>query len=187
MSVKYQAILFDLDMTLVDSTAASDARENARRRRVPWADVFRSIRDCVLYEGVRELLDRLDRDRIAWGVVTNTPSVYADYVLSHFEITPPVLRCYHDCRDERGKYLVKPHPAQLISAASELGCPVSACAYVGDQPNDIIAARAAKMISIVAFWGAVDTDDMASENPAFIFSAVSDLADHILNNCLVDA
>ncbi len=43
------------------------------------------------------------------------------------------------------------------------------------------------MVSIAAFWGAADTDDMASENPVFIFSEVSDLADHIASNCLVDA
>lgn len=47
----------------------------------------------------------------------------------------------------------KPHPDPLLMAAKYLKIGASSCVYVGDQPGDINAARAAGMKSAAALWG----------------------------------
>jgi pyrophosphatase PpaX len=49
--------------------------------------------------------------------------------------------------------LHKPHPAPLLLAAKRLGLSPADCAYVGDSPYDMQAARAAGMPAIAALWG----------------------------------
>ena len=57
----------------------------------------------------------------------------------------------------------KPDPLPLLHAARELGVAIEGCVYVGDDERDIIAARAARMISIVALWGyRLEGDDPVS-------------------------
>jgi phosphoglycolate phosphatase len=47
----------------------------------------------------------------------------------------------------------KPAPDGLLQAAALLGCPPRECAYIGDAPADMGAARAAGSHSAAAAWG----------------------------------
>ncbi|HLO93813.1 MAG TPA: HAD-IA family hydrolase, partial [Burkholderiaceae bacterium] len=47
----------------------------------------------------------------------------------------------------------KPHPAPLLEAARRLGVAPEHCAYVGDDERDIVAGRAAGMLTVAAAWG----------------------------------
>ena len=47
----------------------------------------------------------------------------------------------------------KPHPAPLLKGAEKLGLRPAECAYIGDYEGDIIAAKAAGMVSVAALWG----------------------------------
>jgi beta-phosphoglucomutase-like phosphatase (HAD superfamily) len=59
----------------------------------------------------------------------------------------PVLVAYHDVDN------VKPHPEALLLASQKLGIDPSRCIYVGDDRNDVQAARAARFIPIGVCWG----------------------------------
>lgn len=95
--------------------------------------------DTRLFEGMAELLDQFDRDRLPWGVVTNKAERF----------TLPLLQGLH--LGERAACVVggdtaaraKPHPDPLLHAAAALRLPPSACLYVGDDLRDVQAARAA--------------------------------------------
>jgi phosphoglycolate phosphatase len=113
---------------------------------------FYAVEICVetrLFDGMAELLDRLDRDRLPWGVVTNKAERF----------TLPLLRGLH--LHERVACVVggdtaaraKPHPEPLLHAAAALKLPPSACLYVGDDLRDVQAARAAGMRVIAAKYG----------------------------------
>ncbi len=47
----------------------------------------------------------------------------------------------------------KPHPAPLLEAARQLAHAPQACVYVGDDPRDVQAGRAAGMATLAAAWG----------------------------------
>ena len=47
----------------------------------------------------------------------------------------------------------KPNPEPLLFAAETLGLSPEQCAYIGDSPYDMQAARAAGMLAVAALWG----------------------------------
>jgi pyrophosphatase PpaX len=49
----------------------------------------------------------------------------------------------------------KPDPESLLLAAERLDVDPSTCAYVGDSPFDIRAAKAAEMYAIAVTWGGI--------------------------------
>jgi beta-phosphoglucomutase-like phosphatase (HAD superfamily) len=59
----------------------------------------------------------------------------------------------------------KPDPEGALRAAHELGVAPARCAFVGDSPADIGAARAAGMIAVVAGWHSVYADKLRAMDP----------------------
>jgi len=105
--------------------------------------------DTRLFEGMAELLDQFDRDRLPWGVVTNKAERF----------TFPLLRGLR--LDQRAACVVggdttprlKPHPEPLLHAAAALNLSPSDCLYVGDDLRDVQSARAAGMRVLAANYG----------------------------------
>ncbi len=105
--------------------------------------------DTRLFDGMAELLDRLDESGLPWGVVTNKAERF----------TLPLLRGLK--LGERAACIVggdttarlKPHPDSLLHAAAALALPPANCLYVGDDLRDVQAARAAGMPVIAAKYG----------------------------------
>ncbi|MCL1499454.1 phosphoglycolate phosphatase [Xanthomonas nasturtii] len=109
-----------------------------------------------LFEGVEELLLRLERAGCAWGIVTNKPECLARLILPQlgWEQRCAVL-IGGDTLAER-----KPHPLPLLAAAERIGIAPAQCVYVGDDERDILAARAAAMPSVAVLWGYRLADDV---------------------------
>ena len=105
--------------------------------------------DTRLFDGMDELLARLERDHIPWGVVTNKAE----------RLTLPLLQGLHLAT--RAACIVggdtaaraKPHPDPLLHAAAALRLAPSDCLYVGDDLRDVQSARAAGMRSLAARYG----------------------------------
>jgi pyrophosphatase PpaX len=49
----------------------------------------------------------------------------------------------------------KPDPEPLLLAAERMGADPKECAYVGDSPFDIRAAKAARMFAVAVTWGGI--------------------------------
>lgn len=105
--------------------------------------------DTKLFDGMGEVLTRLEQAGIPWGVVTNKAARF----------TLPLMRELG--LHERASSIVsgdsvpkpKPDPAGLLLAASEMRVAPQACLYVGDDERDIQAAKAAGMPSVTAAFG----------------------------------
>jgi phosphoglycolate phosphatase len=101
------------------------------------------------FEGVAEMIDRLDQAGLKWGVVTNKSERFA----------LPLTRCMPlfataatvVCGDTTPH--AKPHPAPLLEAARQLQIEPGRCLYVGDDERDIVAGRAAGMPTVAAAYG----------------------------------
>lgn len=102
-----------------------------------------------LFPGVAALLDHLDALALPWGVVTN----------KHGRFTEPLLRelgLYH-----RAACVVpgnaaphpKPAPDLLLLACQQLRQAPGACVYVGDDPRDVAAGKAAGLGTVAVSYG----------------------------------
>jgi HAD superfamily hydrolase (TIGR01549 family) len=109
------AVLFDLDETLVLTSAIEPLR---RLRR--WSKVYASFGQTTLPPGTVDFVARLrGLKNVGLGVVTKSPRPYAEKLLKFHEIEIPVLVAYHDV----GRH--KPHPEGLLRAAKSLSVPPS--------------------------------------------------------------
>jgi pyrophosphatase PpaX len=72
----------------------------------------------------------------------------------------------------------KPHPAPLLLAAERMGAQPNDCAYVGDSPFDIRAAKAAGMHAVAVTWGGIHTRErLEQEHPDAIVDTAEQLHD----------
>jgi pyrophosphatase PpaX len=70
----------------------------------------------------------------------------------------------------------KPDPQPLLLAAERLDVAPEACAYVGDSPFDIRAAKAAQMYAIAVTWGGIhDRPKLEREQPDAIVDSAEEL------------
>ena len=104
------------------------------------------------------VLETCEKSGLPWGIVTNKPGFLAAPLLVALELLP---RCAvlvsGDTLPER-----KPHPRPLLHAAEQVDIAPARTYYIGDDERDIVAGKAAGMLTVIAAWGYIPPDD----NPA---------------------
>ena len=131
------------------AVAPGDAGYEALREEFYMLYEARMLQQTRVFEAIIPLLEALDRHGLPWGIVTNKALRFAE----------PQARALGLL--DRSQALVagdstaftKPHPGPLLEAARRLGQPASSCAYIGDDPRDMQAGRAAGMATLAAAWG----------------------------------
>jgi phosphoglycolate phosphatase len=186
-----QAVLFDLDGTLIDSApdlgaAADKMRIDRGLQSLPYAqyrpmagagargmlgvgfgltpespefpamreEFFRNYEQCMTertyaFDGVQELIARLQAVSMPWGVVTNKSMRFTDPLTRQM----PLFASAGAIVSGDTTPHAKPHPAPLLEAASRIGLPPRCFVYVGDDERDIIAGKAAGMKTVAACYG----------------------------------
>lgn len=107
---------------------------------------------CVrtrLFDGMPEVIDALERRRIAWGVVSNKVERYVRPILGALG----VLERSATAIGGDSTAHAKPHPEPLLHAARLARVAPGRSVYVGDDERDIEAGRAAGMITVAAAYG----------------------------------
>lgn len=124
------------------------------------------------FEGVEAMLGMLEAARTPWGIVTNKPEYLARQLM-------PLLGWETRCAVLIGGDTLpvrKPDPTPLLVAAERMGVAAESCVYVGDDERDIIAARDARMPSVVALWGyRLSEDDPLAWHGDALVDAAGDL------------
>ena len=103
----------------------------------------------TVFDGVLPLLDSLAQQGLRWGVVTNKHQRFTiplSQQMALFKTAGAVVS--GDTTPH-----AKPHPAPLLEGARQLGLPPEACWYVGDDERDIVAGKAAGMVTVAAHYG----------------------------------
>jgi len=115
----------------------------------------RMTQETRVFADVLPLLARLAEERIAWGIVTNKATRFAEPLVAALGLAEVAGTLV--CGDTTA--YSKPHPEPLLEAARRLGVTPGACVYVGDDKRDVDAGRAAGMRTIVAAWGYLGAGD----------------------------
>ena len=66
-----RSIIFDLDLTLVDTTPLEKARHDRN-----WQLAYTLIGECHLYDGMQEVLDVIAKHHIPAAIVSTSPGTY---------------------------------------------------------------------------------------------------------------
>jgi molecular chaperone DnaK len=135
-------IIFDLDMTLVDTSALSQHRKAHK-----WKYIESQLNLSKVYPGILDLIQSLKKDH-ELVIVTSSPESYARSITDHHNLGIDRIVAYHDTAKH------KPHPDPLLEAIEKYADQNGIVIHVGDNIVDIQAASEAKVDkSFLATWG----------------------------------
>jgi hypothetical protein len=137
-----RSIIFDIDLTLVDTTICEQARHERN-----WALAYSLIPQCKLYEGMEYVFSILRKFEIKTCIVSTSPRPYIEKLKEQFNIPCQWIVSYHDAKP------IKPHPAQMLKALDLMQEDANNVISFGDRVIDIQAANAANIESVACFWG----------------------------------
>ncbi len=148
---------------------------------LPSADVARfseryrlhylaSDADIPLFEGVRDMLDELDRRGFLLGVATGKTRAGLARALTQHGIAHRFVATR--CADES---LPKPHPAMLLSLMELAGAAAGETLMIGDTTHDLGLARNAGVSAVAVTYGAHPADGLAALAPLAIVHSIGEL------------
>jgi beta-phosphoglucomutase-like phosphatase (HAD superfamily) len=110
------------------------------------AGVERRVRDrAVTLNGVMEILEFFKKRRIPTALASSSAMRLINTVLNKFSMENTFRVIHSTEQEEYGK----PHPAVFLTTAKYLNIPPSHCLVIEDSFNGLIAAKAARMKTIV--------------------------------------
>ena len=108
-----------------------------------------------LFEGIKKLIDYLDKKEISWGIVTNKSRRLTEKLM---KLNALYNKCsVIVCGDDGLK--LKPHPDTLLHALKSLSIKCHEALYLGDGYRDIQAAKNANIKSILVTYGYLKEED----------------------------
>jgi len=122
----------------------------------------RLTRTTTLFDGMAQVLDRIEAAGLHWGVVTNKPGFLTEPLLDALGLlSRSAATISGDTLPER-----KPHPRPLLHAATQMGVAAEQAMYVGDDARDVAAGNAAGMTTVAALYGFILPDENPHTWPA---------------------
>ena len=128
------------------------------------------------FAGMEDVLVRLKNEGRRLGIVTAKRRETVDLAFAQI----PIRHLFETVvgGDETKGH--KPDPEPLLLAAERLNVEPGSCAYVGDSPFDIRAAKAAEMYAIGVTWGGIhDRERLEPEHPDALVDTPADLYGHL--------
>jgi HAD superfamily hydrolase (TIGR01549 family) len=153
--------MFDLDMTLLDTSAL----EPLRRAR-KWGSIKPNVSLVRTFENsgdppIHQIPGVLKAAGYQVGIVTSSPASYAKTVLGFFNVVHDALVGYHDTIRH------KPDPEPLLECMRQLDSSADQSFYVGDEEQDFVASRSANVVSVGVRWGCVTDVTAMSVQPDY--------------------
>lgn len=164
-------VIFDLDLTLVDSSIAEDERKNRN-----WSRVYALIPEFYIYDGLNEVFRFIRLNTIRVCIVSTAPSSYVRKVVDYFNIPFNFIIGYQDVKP------IKPHPAPMLLALQLLESTNDNVVSFGDRVIDLESSFKAGIYSVGCSWGS--KEDVSLRNSTFANSIIDyprEMIDFILD------
>jgi phosphoglycolate phosphatase len=113
------------------------------------------LADEPLYEGVAELVDRLEADGWLLGIATGKSDRGVALVLEHHGLAGRFVTI-----QTADRHPSKPHPSMIEQALAEAGAAAWASLMIGDTSYDMAMARAAGVTAVGVAWGYHSPDEL---------------------------
>lgn len=126
-----------------------------------------------VFDGVRDMILDLRATGRKPSIVTNKGLERTLIDLSVADIPPEAFEVIVTAEDTVDR---KPHPAPILFGMAKTGAEPGDCLYVGDGPQDILAARAAGMAVIAVSYGFYTGELLATHEPDGLVDSVEGLA-----------
>ena len=102
-----------------------------------------------LFDGVDQLLNRLDAAKMPWGIITNKSKRFTNPLTELMGLSQRAISTVSGDTTSNSK----PHPEPILHAANLAKIEPQYGLYVGDDIRDIIAGKAAGMKTVAASYG----------------------------------
>ncbi|KPF74512.1 haloacid dehalogenase [Blastomonas sp. AAP25] len=127
-----------------------------------------------LYDGLTELLDRLDRQGWMLAVATGKSDRGLDLCLTHHGIKHRFVSL-----QTADRHPSKPHPSMIYQALADAGAEPHAAVMIGDTSYDMAMGVAANVRAIGVDWGYHDAAELTQAGADSIAYSMGELFDHI--------
>ena len=130
----------------------------------------------VIFDGLKEVLDRLKSEGYRFVIVSNKPDFAAKTVANAL-----YGEGYFDrvIGQKEGSAL-KPNPGEVLAVMQELGARGEDCVYVGDTDTDMRTGKNASLYTIGVLWGFRDREELEKSGadiivatPAALYQAIT--------------
>ena len=128
-----------------------------------------------IFDGLKEILDRLKADGKKLAVISNKP----DYAVNEV-----VKQTYGDgyfefVSGQRVGYPLKPDPTLVLELIKNMGLEKEECVFVGDTSVDMITGKNAELYTIGVLWGFREKDELVENGADATASTAIDLYNEI--------
>ena len=105
--------------------------------------------ESKLYEGMEELLQKLEEQKVPWGIVTNKQKRFTNPLTERMGL----LQRAHCVVSGDTTPFAKPHAEPILHAARIAKVNPQQSIYIGDDIRDIVSGKAAGMQTAAAIYG----------------------------------
>ncbi len=130
-----------------------------------------SLDKTVPYDGITELLTKLDELSIKYAIMSNKPDKFTKSIAAKLFPDNKFAAAWGQQPDfER-----KPCPDALLAMLAELGFDKSDCLYIGDSNVDVQTAKNAEIDFCGVNWGFRPESELIAEGAEFIAKTADDI------------
>ena len=125
----------------------------------------------VIFDGLKEVLDRLKSEKYHLVIVSNKPDFAAKTVANALYGEGYFERV---AGQKEGSFL-KPDPHEVFAVMKEFGADAKDCVYVGDTDTDMLTGKNANLYTIGVLWGFRDREELEKSGADAIVATPEEL------------